>query len=189
MIIAVQLSRSCTSVRVFAFSRFRVFAFCCPFSRFRAEMPRTTGAETHTFPAQPEFQELHLQSRPAQSQVGFISLFEPSTVYNNLYIYIHYVYIIFYSILLYCIILYYIKLYYSILYYITLYYIILFLIVYNIVKTVNHPNSRNQASAHFSTRLPSLRIAAPPLHVRSSVVGPAARWKTVENGNGTPKSW
>ena len=65
MIIAVQLSRSCTSVRVFAvfalfaFSRFaarfrgfRVFAFCCPFSRFRAKMPRITGAETHTFPAQ-----------------------------------------------------------------------------------------------------------------------------------------
>ena len=40
MIIAVQLSRSCTSVRVFAFSRFRVlfrvFAFCCPLSRFVA---------------------------------------------------------------------------------------------------------------------------------------------------------
>ena len=72
MIIAVQLSRSCTSVRVFAFSRFsrfsrfrvfaarfRVFAVFAfsrfrivlpvfAFSRFRAKMPRITkGRDTH----------------------------------------------------------------------------------------------------------------------------------------------
>ena len=78
MIIAVQLSRSCTSVRVFAvfalfaflrfaarFRVFAVFAFCCPFSRFRVfarKCRASPKAETHTFPAQskwpPEFRIL-----------------------------------------------------------------------------------------------------------------------------------
>ena len=45
MIIAVSFR---AFILPFAFSRFRVLL---PISCFRAEMPRITGAETHTFPA------------------------------------------------------------------------------------------------------------------------------------------